>query len=278
MRSILGKIYDYQLDVKLSRVLPRNLQKKYLLWRYKIKHYAWTPGYQYYKESYINDLINYPNLEFSKEPFGAYLDERCVEIPWALHNIKNSKIILDAESALNHPYILKILADKLFFITTLYPENFRGTLGESYVYQDIRNMCYKDDYFDSVTCVSTIEHIGFNNEGYKSSPNVKSSELGQGDFLDAVGEMRRVVKPSGKVLITAPFGKSYTHKSIFRQFDHEMVMSIIKKFNPSKYEYSIFKYSQNHWVKSNHNECKDTMYRDNHSPGAGSVLLLKLIK
>lgn len=66
---------------------------------------------------------------------------------------------------------------------------------------DMRHMPFEDDYFDTVTCVSTIEHVGHDNSRYGSD----RTDAGQEDVV-ALAEVARVVRPGGRVLITVPFG------------------------------------------------------------------------
>lgn len=54
--------------------------------------------------------------------------------------------------------------------------------------QDVRNLSYPDNHFDRVSAISTLEHI----------PN-------DGDFI-AIKEMARVLKVSGVMVITVPYG------------------------------------------------------------------------
>jgi len=68
----------------------------------------------------------------------------------------------------------------------------------TFVKGDIRQMPFDDDYFDTVTAISTIEHIGLGRYGDPIAP--------YGD-LEAMGEIRRVIKPGGHIIITIPFGE-----------------------------------------------------------------------
>lgn len=57
----------------------------------------------------------------------------------------------------------------------------------NYSFQDLANISFDDNYFDIITCVSVLEHI--------QSPNDKK----------AIGEMLRVLKPGGRLVITVDF-------------------------------------------------------------------------
>lgn len=68
----------------------------------------------------------------------------------------------------------------------------------TFVQGDITHMPFDDNFFDIVTDVSTIEHIGLGRYGDPVLPN---------GGKEAVEEIRRVLKPAGKVIITIPCGK-----------------------------------------------------------------------
>ena len=80
-----------------------------------------TRGYERYKQDLIKKIINGKKIKFI-----SYFDERVVEIPWVIKELKKcSGNLLDAGSTLNFKYILSNLNHfKKIFITTLYPEKF----------------------------------------------------------------------------------------------------------------------------------------------------------
>ena len=56
---------------------------------------------------------------------------------------------------------------------------------------------FKNDIFDLITAISTIEHVGLGRYGDAISP--------EGD-INALREMKRVLKPNGKLILTLPSG------------------------------------------------------------------------
>ena len=131
---------------------------------YKIFKNVYGRGYERYKIDLIKKKIK--KIKYSSV---SYIDERIVEIPWVINELKkNQGVLLDAGSTLNFDYILKELTHlKKIFITTLYPEKLSfNELNISYTYENLSNLSFKDNYFDTITCISTLEHIGFNNEIY----------------------------------------------------------------------------------------------------------------
>ena len=68
----------------------------------------------------------------------------------------------------------------------------------TFVQGSLEHMPFDNDFFDIVTAVSTIEHVGLGRYGDPISPD--------GD-KKAVEEIRRILKPGGKVVVTIPCGK-----------------------------------------------------------------------
>ena len=103
--------------------------------------------------------------------YGIGFDERVVELPWLLaHRLRGR--VLDAGSALNHDHVLDRLLPRVenLHVVTLAPEEQSFTQrGVSYVYEDLRDLPYRDGWFDVVACVSTLEHVGMDNQLYSSA-------------------------------------------------------------------------------------------------------------
>ena len=75
---------------------------------------------------------------------------------------------------------------------------YRDRLNFTFVQGNLEHMPFDNDFFDIVTAVSTIEHVGLGRYGDPISPD--------GD-KKAVEEIRRILKPGGKVVVTIPCGK-----------------------------------------------------------------------
>ena len=81
------------------------------------------------------------------------------------------------------------------------------------VVADARDLPFEDASFDQVLLVSTLEHIGADNEVYGveggADPSGRSA---------ALHELRRVLRPSGRLLVTVPLGEPGDY-GWFRQED-----------------------------------------------------------
>ncbi len=244
---------------------------------YKFRRVPFSFGYNSFKWNLISESINNSNIleGFAKgntpTSFGVQLDERVFEYPWIFSKLNpKQKDVLDAGSTFN----FKSIVDHSFFtnsnlhIYTFYPEKYNFNRDHvHYEYGDLRKMCYADQSFDVVVSHSTIEHIDMDNQiyGYDISKNENTKKKSY-EYLNAVIEMLRVVRPGGKILLTFPYG-TFKHYGFFQQFDEEMVQKIIillDKEGTSTIEYG--KYHPSGWSFAQKEEC-DSML--SHNPHTG---------
>lgn len=88
-----------------------------------------------------------------------------------------------------------------------------------------------DHSFDYVVMVSTIEHIGFGSYG--------APVCTDGDFL-AMSEAKRVLKPSGRIILTFPFVSKEHHVPGFeRWYDLERVQRLFEGMYVLAEEYHV---------------------------------------
>jgi SAM-dependent methyltransferase len=143
----------------------------------------------------------------------AGLDERVVEYPWALHRLRvrweAGTPILDAGSVLNHPRLLAhCRRERLapISIVTLRHEG-RAEVSDDvrYEYADLRRLPYRDEWFSSVVCLSTLEHVGMDNRLYGDAAGASTAP--RAEAARAMDELRRVTRAGGTLLLSVPFGK-----------------------------------------------------------------------
>lgn len=274
--------------------------KKIVFWRNWLSYQSrgrkpWSRGYFEYKWSLVEQALRDPQTmgTFCHEGslpgnFGQRVDERIVEYPWVLTHLPDGPAqLLDAGSALNFEKVLShpTLADKQITITTLHPETscfwYRDI---SYLFSDLRNLPFKSDAFDLITCISTLEHIGMDNTKiYTANPKYKEKKTE--DYLVALAELKRVLKTKGTLLITVPFGQ-YHDFGFFQQFNHEMIQRLITTFAPSEYTLTFYAYLNGGWQISNLDQSATAKYvtadRAKKDPSlaaaASAVACLKLVK
>lgn len=145
--------------------------------------------------------------------FGVSLEERVVEIPlaWEILHSDAPLHVLDAGAALAQDYI-KDLMDRPNLKVTHFTQKPDGISLDpregrhSYVFGDLRHLDFQPETFDRVVCISTLEHIGFNNTRYGGE-----RENSPRSFLDAFRELLRVAKRAGQVMVTFPYGHPQRH-------------------------------------------------------------------
>ncbi len=228
----------------------------------------WSFGYNAYKwrmiEKYLkNNAFNEGNLI---NKYGFRIDDRIIEYPWLLSRIPHEKgNFLDAGSTLNFELILDqpALRSKKIFISTLaHEENCYWFREISYIFEDLRNCCYKDNFFNWIACISTAEHIGLdNNLLYTTDPSKK--ENNPKSYLMTIKEFYRILKPGGILFITLPFGKRI-NRGWFQVFDDQMIDELISAFGPSSVIETHFRYLPSGWQKSSRDQSRNATCFDIH--------------
>jgi len=255
----LGKIQNNLLQIRARLKLKTYLSSA---------RHPWSEGYDEYKWLEIGKTLSDPTLmqKFENdsdlpENFGQALDERIVEYPWVISKISQTSglEVLDAGSTLNYEPIIESphIKNKRLTIVNLNPEkNCFYKQGVSYILGDIRQLPFKNEKFDIVTCLSTLEHVGMDNALYTG----QKQNAFHGDFSAAVIELKRVLKTDGRLLITVPFGK-YKNHGFFQQFDQALVDDVCKIFG-GKNQVAYYKYSLAGWQIASATGCKDAEYFD----------------
>jgi len=235
----------------------------------------WTLGYGAYRSAYIERLIRHEeSLEYFQEVrelpdgFGMRLDERVIEYPWAFSKLRTfgeKSRLLDAGSTFNHHMILRHPAIERhnWTILTLAPESkCFWDRGISYIYDDLRSTPLRDGWFDAVFCISVIEHVGMDNFLYTAERSYRENR--PQDYLYAIAEMKRVLRPQGWLFLTVPFGR-YENHGWLQQFDTAMLSSLISHFQPQSLRKTFFRYTERGWKLAIEDQCRDLAYFDIHA-------------
>jgi SAM-dependent methyltransferase len=205
------------------------------------------------------------------EGYGVGFDERLVEFPW-LYSRRPYGRLLDAGSTLNHEQVLDRFQPEAesLCIATLQPEQEAHTRRRiSYVYADLRGLPFRDGWFDTVICASTLEHVGMDNRGYGDDAAAASDPAAE--QAAALAELLRVTAPGGRLLITVPYGRAEDH-GWFRQYDDAAVRELLEGRDSA---FTIYAYDAEGWQLASPEDARDASYRDN-APAARAVACIEL--
>ena len=164
------------------------------------------------------------------QAFGAGRSERCIEAPWAQDWLARSPgTVLDVGFALSDlDWLRALLAHRragaavtaVDIITPQrvaerYPDDLREeVLAVPVIVGDVRTAPLPQAAFDVATCISTVEHVGFDARGatdrsafarwatLEETPTARDPRAGP----DVLAALARALKPGGLLLVSVPMG------------------------------------------------------------------------
>jgi SAM-dependent methyltransferase len=225
----------------------------------------WSIGYQETRDLFVQEALadetlleRFRRAETLPEGYGVGIDERTVEYPWAFARLPiGGGRVLDAGGTLNYAFLVAhpLIRAKTLHILTLVPEGHCQCIhGASHIYADLRSVPMSSGYYDVVVCVSTLEHIGMDNTLFHGEV-----ENAPDDYVAAVREMRRLLRPGGILLLTVPFG-TYKNFGSFQLFDQRLIRNVVTACSPSHVEETYFRYTAQGWRLSDARACADAEY------------------
>jgi hypothetical protein len=148
------------------------------------------------------------------DPLLAGVDERPVEYGWVLHRLAAMAPVdraLDVGCVLNYPFcadaVRRVTRERQFL--NLVTEPLAYPEGSSMLVGDMREPPVEPTSVDLVTCLSTLEHVGMDNERFGTVARPSSRPLGE--MTKAVTAMLDLLRPGGRLLVTVPYG---THQDL----------------------------------------------------------------
>lgn len=126
---------------------------------------------------------------------------RLIEIPWTLARYRGEARVLDVGHAFAEPAYLAALTRLGAEAVVAVDLAELDVPGIDTVAADVRSLPFEDESFDLILCLSTLEWIGSDNRVFGLSPEREPD--GPRAALD---ELRRVLRPDGRMLVTVPCG------------------------------------------------------------------------
>ncbi|MGI0149960.1 MAG: class I SAM-dependent methyltransferase [Thermoplasmata archaeon] len=143
--------------------------------------------------------------------------ERVVEIPFVLRSLRlpPGSRVLDVGSRWS-VLPLHLVALGYRAVAVDLDEVLLGRSGPDLVKADLRAPPFRPDSFDAAVMVSTLEHVGIG--WYDARTDID-------DDLRMMRELRTLVKPGGRLLITVPFGRGGVGRTQ-RAYDRDRLRAI----------------------------------------------------
>ena len=195
-------------------------------------------------------------------------DERVVEIPWVLARLRGGRALEVGYAFAEAPYLAALLLagfDELTGVDLAAAE----VPGMATVEADVRELPFAAGAFDLVLCVSTLEHIGADNTGYGLQAETDAESRSA-----ALRELRRVLAPDGRLLITVPCGEP-GDDGWFRQEDVRGWTRLCTKAGFFVEEQEVYELTPEGWRSAPELDTHGLRYGDR-GPAASAVLCAEL--
>jgi SAM-dependent methyltransferase len=196
-------------------------------------------------------------------------DERAIEIPWALARYDGERRVLDIGYAFAEPAYLSGLvglsAEELVGVDLATAD----VPGLRSVVADVRQLPFDDDSFDLVLCLSTLEHVGRDNDVYAvDAPREESGDAA------ALRELHRVLAKDGRLIASVPTGEHDDQGWQLQRTPEEWV-AVFERAGFLVYEDELYVHGDDGWRSGSLAEARAARYAGG-GAGAGAVLLAEL--
>src|SRR5712691_3609550 len=199
----------------------------------------------------------------------AESDERALEIPWALARYRGEQRVLDVGYAFAEPAYLAGLA-ALGAAELVGADLAQAEVpGLRSVVADVRELPFPDASFELAFCISTLEHVGRDNEVY----DVDAARDDSGDEA-ALRELHRVLAKDGRLLVSVPTGEPEDQGWQIVRAPDDWV-ALFERSGFLVYEDELYVRAAEGWRTATLAEARAARYGAG-GPGAGAVLLAEL--
>lgn len=232
----------------------------------------WSPGYAKFKNILMIEALADKNLmeTFRKgmplpKGFGMRLDERIVECPWTISRVKAGPgLLLDAGSVLNTPMFLDApeLKEQKIIIYSLEMDSLRLDPRISYLHGDFREPVLRDGIFDTIVCISTLEHIGMwpiPKPPYEVNLKQPQPEKDLLAYRGVLKTFHDLLKPGGRLLLTVPYGKA-EDQDWLQIFGAKEIEDVKQSFGGDCLSETYYRHAADGWNTAMPEECADLEY------------------
>jgi SAM-dependent methyltransferase len=199
----------------------------------------------------------------------AESDERALEIPWSLARYRGEERILDIGYAFAEPAYLAGLA--ALGASELVGADLAeaDVPGLRSVVADVRELPFPDGSFDLAFCISTLEHVGRDNEVY-----AVDATRDEGGDEAALRELHRVLAKDGRLLLSVPTGAPEDQGWQIVRTPEDWI-ALFERSGFLVYEDELYVHADDGWRSAALDEARVARYGAG-GPGAGAVLLVEL--
>lgn len=197
----------------------------------------------------------------------ATSDERAIEIPWCLARYDGEARVLDIGYAFAEPaYVAGLLALGAAELAGADLAT-ASVLGLHSIAGDVRNLPIEDSAFELIFCISTLEHVGRDNDVY----DVDAPRDEHGDE-NALRELHRVLARDGRLLVTVPTGERDDQGWQLQRTPADWI-AVFERAGFVVFEDELYVRGNDGWSTATLAEASTARYREG---GAGAVLLAEL--
>jgi hypothetical protein len=213
-------------------------------------------------------------------------DERIVEYCYFTKWLLSQEIglnILDVGSVLNNKLVENLLYERVCEVWFVNPQIETTSFIDNPVFyhvSHIENAFPSGNKFPLITCLSTIEHIGYDNSHYGDSTSPKYTKPENEPMISSFLTLSNLLDRGGKLLISVPYGYREVNihpdtKQISSQvFDYQSIQDGLRALSSVNIiaDIEVFETSSKGWKKVNPVTCQ-AKYADG-CPAAKAVVII----